>query len=72
MMSEQRFPPGWDNERVRRLIAHEESQTDDEQVVEDEAIRRRAEMWDASFGTSHEETWRRIDDRDGNFDGSLL
>jgi hypothetical protein len=65
MMSEQRFPPGWDNERVRRLIAHEESQTDDEQAVEDEAIRRRAEMRDPSIGLSHEEVWRRIDNRNG-------
>jgi hypothetical protein len=32
-----RFPPGWDEARVRRTLAHYESQTDDETVAEDEA-----------------------------------
>ena len=36
-MSEQRFPPGWDEERVKKLIAHCDSLTDEEQVAEDEA-----------------------------------
>jgi hypothetical protein len=36
-MSEQRFPPGWDEARVREVIAHYESQTDDEQFAEIEA-----------------------------------
>jgi hypothetical protein len=31
------FPPGWDEERVRRVINHCESQTEDEAVAEDEA-----------------------------------
>jgi putative addiction module component (TIGR02574 family) len=31
--------------------------------AEREAIRRRDEMKDPSFGLSHEETWRRIDQR---------
>ncbi len=30
------FPPGWDEERVRRVLAHYEAQTDEEAVVEDE------------------------------------
>jgi len=29
--------PGWDEERVRALIAHYENQTEDEAVAEDEA-----------------------------------
>jgi hypothetical protein len=37
MMSEQHFPPGWDEDRVKRLIAHYDSMTDEEQVAEDEA-----------------------------------
>ena len=37
MMSEQRFPPGWDADRVKRLIAHYDSLTEEEQVAEDEA-----------------------------------
>ncbi len=32
-----RFPPGWDAARVRALIEHYESQTEDEAVAEDEA-----------------------------------
>lgn len=32
-----RFPPGWDEARVRRVIAHYEEQTEDEAVAEDEA-----------------------------------
>ena len=36
-MNEQRYPPGWDEERVKRLIAHYESFTEEEQVAEDEA-----------------------------------
>ena len=33
--------------------------------VEQEATRRRDEMRDASFGVTHEETWRRIAGRNG-------
>lgn len=36
-MSQNRFPPGWDEERVNRLIERYESQTEDEAVAEDEA-----------------------------------
>jgi hypothetical protein len=35
------FPPGWDEERVRRVIAHYEAQTEDEAVAEDEAAPER-------------------------------
>jgi len=32
------FPPGWDNERVAKVLAHYESQTEeDEALAEDEA-----------------------------------
>ena len=31
------FPPGWDEERVRRVLAHYESQSEEEAVAEDEA-----------------------------------
>jgi hypothetical protein len=36
-MKEQRFPPGWDEERVRRVLSHYEEQTEEEAVAEDEA-----------------------------------
>ena len=32
-----RFPEGWDEARVRRLLQHYESLTEDEAVAEDEA-----------------------------------
>ena len=31
------FPPGWDEERVRRVLAHYEEQSEEEAVAEDEA-----------------------------------
>jgi hypothetical protein len=31
------FPPGWDEERVRRVLDHYENQSEDEAVAEDEA-----------------------------------
>ena len=36
-MRQSRFPPGWDEERVKRVLAHYEEQTEDEAVAEDEA-----------------------------------
>ena len=37
MSKKTRFPPGWDEERVRRVVEHYESQTEEEAVAEDEA-----------------------------------
>jgi len=31
------FPPGWDEERVARVLAHYEAQSEEEAVAEDEA-----------------------------------
>lgn len=36
-MSEQRFPPGWDADRVKRLVEHYDKATEDELAAEDEA-----------------------------------
>ncbi len=36
-MKQAKFPAGWDEERVRRVLAHYEHQTDEEAVAEDEA-----------------------------------
>ena len=36
-MKQSKFPPGWDEQRVRRVLEHCESQTDEEAVAEDEA-----------------------------------
>jgi hypothetical protein len=35
-MTEQRFPPGWDEDRVKRLIAHYDALSEEEQLAEDE------------------------------------
>lgn len=37
-MKQNTFPPGWDEERVRRVIAHYEEQNEEEAVAEDEAV----------------------------------
>ena len=37
MKKQNKFPPGWDEARVRRVLEHYESQTDEEAVAEDEA-----------------------------------
>ncbi|TLY19852.1 MAG: hypothetical protein E6K68_08990 [Nitrospirae bacterium] len=37
MRKQSAFPPGWDEERVRRVLAHYEEQTEEEAVAEDEA-----------------------------------
>ena len=36
-MKKNKFPPGWDKKRVRRVLAHYEHQTEEEAVAEDEA-----------------------------------
>lgn len=35
-MRQTRFPPGWDEEKVRKILAHYEEQTEEEAVAEDE------------------------------------
>ena len=37
MSKEQRFPKGWDADRVAKLLAEQEQMTEDEQVAADEA-----------------------------------
>jgi len=36
-MRQSRFPAGWDEERVRRVLSHYAEQTEEEAVAEDEA-----------------------------------
>ena len=36
-MKQSKFPPCWDEERVRRVLKHYEEQTEEEVVAEDEA-----------------------------------
>ncbi|MBW2166530.1 MAG: hypothetical protein JRG74_10700 [Deltaproteobacteria bacterium] len=37
MTSQSKFPTGWDEKRVKRVLQHYESQSEDEAVAEDEA-----------------------------------
>ena len=36
-MRQSRFPKGWDEDRVRQVLAHYESQSEEEAIAEDEA-----------------------------------
>ena len=36
-MNKQEYPPGWDEQRVREVLAHYENQTEEEQFAEIEA-----------------------------------
>jgi hypothetical protein len=38
-MKKQKFPPGWDEKRLKEVIAHYENQTEDEEFAEIEASR---------------------------------
>lgn len=40
MKKQNRFPPGWDEARVRRVLAHYEGQSDTAAVADDEAAYR--------------------------------
>ena len=40
MKKQNRFPPGWSEARVERVLAHYERQSDTEAVAEDEAAYR--------------------------------
>ena len=35
-MKKNRFPKGWDERRIRRVLSHYETQSDEEQMAEDE------------------------------------
>jgi hypothetical protein len=37
MKKQSKFPPGWDEDRVRRVLSYYEEQTEEEAVAEDEA-----------------------------------
>lgn len=47
-MSSNRYPQGWDQDRVKRLLEHYDSQSADEAVAEDEA------SWDSTTSTTME------------------
>ena len=44
-MNQPKYPPGWDEERVKRVLQHYETQSDEQAVAEDEAA------WEATSDT---------------------
>ena len=47
-MKQSRFPPSWDEQRVRRVLEHYESQAEEEAVAEDEAGVAKSTVMDVS------------------------
>lgn len=43
-MKQQHYPAGWNEDRIRKLLLHYETQTEDEAVAEDEAAFRRRDQ----------------------------
>jgi hypothetical protein len=37
-MRQSKFPPGWDEDRVRRVLSNYEEQSDEDALAEDEAV----------------------------------
>jgi hypothetical protein len=44
MKKKQKYPRGWNETRVRKVLAHYEGQTEDEQFADIEAARNRANI----------------------------
>ena len=44
-MNEQRFPKGWDEQRVQRLLAELDARTEEEWIVADEAAISAGTVW---------------------------
>jgi hypothetical protein len=52
-MSKSKYPPGWDEQRVKRLIRHYETSTEEEQIAEDEvAVSKSSEQTVITVPTS--------------------
>jgi hypothetical protein len=43
-MKKQKFPPGWNEQRVKEVIEHYEKQTEDEEFAEIEAARKASDI----------------------------
>jgi len=50
-MTTNKFPPGWDEERVKRLLDYYENLSEEEQVAQDEAALEREEQTVVSIPT---------------------
>src|ERR1700704_833442 len=49
----QKFPAGWDEDRVNRVLVHYERQTDDEAIAEDEGMLEASGPGDDEMGLIH-------------------
>ncbi|MGA2882163.1 MAG: hypothetical protein ABSG13_24695 [Bryobacteraceae bacterium] len=48
-MDETKFPPDWDEQKVQRVLAHYEGQTEEDALAEDEAgIQHNGDLTNAS------------------------
>ena len=68
MTEKTKFPTGWDEERVKRVIEHYESQSEEEAVAEDEGCFDPAAAIDEAELTSEEleELERRVSEWEAN------
>jgi hypothetical protein len=53
-MKQKKFSKGWDEERVNRLIAHYESQSEEEAVAEDEEALQFIKLFSENFDGGQE------------------
>ena len=53
-MTQSQFPPGWDEKRVRAVLAHYEGQSEEEAVAEDEAAYEAEELREIKIKTPAE------------------
>jgi hypothetical protein len=54
-MSKQKYPPGWNEARVQRVIDHYENISEDELLAEDEAARKAGKSHLATPAAVHED-----------------
>ena len=60
-MSQNKFPDGWDESRVQRVLAHHAEQTEAETLVEDKAgIESSTLFTSGSRGVMHPKRWKKL------------
>ena len=71
-MSKKKFPAGWDQSRVKKVLEHYESQDEEEAVAEDEAAAVQA-VREVDFGALEgDERFRVADDLHAVLNGDLV
>lgn len=57
------FPPGWDEERVQRLLAYYEIQSEEDVIAEDENAFLAQNIWDLHPSDTNERDANRDDNK---------